>query len=120
MGQRDTGAHTFDVTVGRRRATIRFDRDLDLSCVAAADGAVDEALAASTPSVVVDLTGARFLDSTGVSVLLRVAQATRARGGRTVVAAEAPGILRVLAMLGLDDELPVRADVAAAERLAEG
>jgi anti-sigma B factor antagonist len=66
------------------------------------------------PSLVLDLSGVTFMDSTGLKVLLAVHQRARLAGGRLVLAAPTRSVLRVVDITGLDDTFEVRDDVASA------
>jgi anti-sigma B factor antagonist len=113
MGVSEPPQADFDIEIRDGQAVLHIDRDLDLSCVPAAQAAVDRIVATDVATVCVDLTGAQFIDSSGVAVLLRVMETTAARGGRTIVVTEAPGVLRVFSLLGLERQLVVVADRAA-------
>jgi anti-anti-sigma factor len=81
--------------------------------------ALDEAIRRSTGAFVLDLCDVEFLDSSGLSVLLR-AQATLARETRALAIVCPPGpgpVRRLLELAGVDDALILydsHADVAAA------
>jgi anti-sigma B factor antagonist len=66
------------------------------------------------PSLVLDLSGVTFMDSTGLKVLLAVHQRARLAGGRLVLAAPTRSVRRVVDITGLDDTFEVRDDVASA------
>lgn len=112
MGVSEPPPAGFDIEIQDGQAVLRIDRDLDLSCVPEAQAAVDRVVATDVATVCVDLTGAQFIDSSGVAVLLRVMETTASRGGRTVVVTAAPGVLRVFSLLGLEHELTIVADPA--------
>jgi len=52
--------------------------------------------------VVVDLTGATFIDSSSLGVLIGAHRRLRGRGGRLMVACDHPGILKTFRVTGLD------------------
>jgi anti-sigma B factor antagonist len=76
-----------------------------------------EAIPGAAAPLVVDLTGVTFMDSTGLAVLLRIDRAAREAGRRlAIVCPEGPARL-VLAVSGVEDELPLystRAEALAA------
>jgi anti-anti-sigma factor len=73
------------------------------------------ARAADTAAVVVaDLTAVTFLDSTGLSTLLRAHNALTARGGRLALTGAKPAVLRVLELTGVDTVIPLYPTVAQA------
>ena len=63
--------------------------------------------------IVVDLTECEFIDSTGVRALLlsREANQEKGKGERVAVAASSDQILRILAVMGLSEVLPVHPTV---------
>jgi anti-anti-sigma factor len=81
---------------------VRGEMDLDNA------GELDDALAAAgrvcPGSVVLDLAGVTFLDSTTINVVLR---AHRVLGPRLRLAALSPFVERVLGITGITDVLPV-------------
>jgi anti-anti-sigma factor len=57
--------------------------------------------------LLLDLRDVQFIDSTGIRLLLQArAQAERARAAFTVVAGP-PAVMRVLRLVGLDDQLDI-------------
>lgn len=66
-----------------------------------------DALEASTSSVVLDLTDVEFIDSTGLSVLIRAQRRAAERGISFGVQNPRAQALRVLSLTGLADRLTV-------------
>jgi anti-sigma B factor antagonist len=64
-------------------------------------------------SLVVDLRGVTFIDSTGVGSLLRIHHRQGLLGGRVHFVADQPAVLRVLELMQLTRRLHVTASVAA-------
>ncbi|MFF5927917.1 STAS domain-containing protein [Streptomyces hydrogenans] len=62
-------------------------------------------------TVVADLAGLTFCDSSGVSALLRLYRALEARHRGLALAAVPPTVLRLFTLTGLDQIFPVHADV---------
>jgi anti-sigma B factor antagonist len=79
--------------------------------------AVLDAIPGADAPIVVDLSAVTFMDSTGLAVLLRIDRAAREAGRRLAIACpEGPARL-VLAVSGVEDELPLyltRAEALAA------
>jgi anti-sigma B factor antagonist len=76
--------------------------------------AVVDAIPGSGAPLVIDLTGVTFMDSTGLAVLLRIDRAARNAGRPLAIACpEGPARL-VLAVSGVEDELPLYATRAEA------
>src|SRR5687767_6984339 len=57
---------------------------------------------ADTARVVVDLTGATFIDSSSLGVLIAAHRRLKARGGRLMLACDHKAILKTLRVTGLD------------------
>lgn len=64
--------------------------------------------------IVVDLSQVSFLASMGIRTLLANAKALGRRGGRMVLASPQPLVEEVLKIAGIDELIPVYADVASA------
>lgn len=64
--------------------------------------------------IVVDLTNVQFIDSTGLGVLLSSLRDVQRRGGRLVVVASNPTVLRLFAITGTETTLGVQASREAA------
>ncbi|MEU8882028.1 STAS domain-containing protein [Streptomyces hydrogenans] len=62
-------------------------------------------------TLVADLAGLTFCDSSGVSALLRLYRALEARHRGLALAAVPPTVLRLFTLTGLDQIFPVHADV---------
>lgn len=90
---------------------------IDGSNAPSAERELLELLAQHGPSMVADLSGLSFVSSAGLRVLLVAAKATRARGGRTVLAGPRPAVEEVLQMSGFNKIMPIAADVNAAQAL---
>lgn len=85
-----------------RTAVVTASGEIDLTN---ADGLRDvllSALDAGARGLVVDLTRATFLDSAGVSALVRTSRRASATGTTLRLAVTAPSVLRVLDLVGLD------------------
>ncbi|XKF14210.1 anti-sigma factor antagonist [Knoellia locipacati] len=72
---------------------------------------LEERAAADQTRIVVDLQGVGFLDSTGLGVLVGRLKAVRKLGGTLHVVCTDERILRLFAITGLDQVLPVHATV---------
>jgi anti-sigma B factor antagonist len=76
------------------------------------------AVAARHRSVIIDLAGLEFIDSSGVAALVRGRQRARYAGGELLLAAPQQQVLRVLTLTRLIDVFPVHASVAEAVGIA--
>jgi len=101
----------------RGRQVVRLEGDVDLESSPRAREALLAAVERGQ-DVVVDLSGAHYVDSSGIASLVEAFLAARDRGTRLLVAAPAPGTMRVLALARLDGVFPIVATVE--EGLAGG
>jgi anti-anti-sigma factor len=90
----------------------RITGDIDLSNVAAVSAALLDAMSHQAGGLVVDCTGLRFIDSSGVEALLRVERSLSARRQRlaVVIPPEAP-TRRALELSGAESPLSLHATV---------
>jgi len=72
------------------------------------------ALNAGAPGLIVDLTATTFLDSAGVTALVRASRRASASGAALRLAVTAPAVLRVLSLVGIDQLIPVYPSVVTA------
>lgn len=98
------GAHRY-VVVGPRgdvegQPVVRLSGELDM----ATSAGVEQTLTtmAGPAVVVVDLQGVSFIDSSGLSTLLRAKREIERRGSQLVLRNPHPNVLRVLQLTGLD------------------
>jgi anti-sigma B factor antagonist len=86
---------------------VALDGDLDVNTVAGARARMDEAISRASSHeitrVVVDASALGFCDSTGLSVLVRAADAANAAGLQFALRALSPPMLELLRITGLDE-----------------
>jgi anti-sigma B factor antagonist len=87
--------------------------DLDVTGAADAEAAIT-ALVTRGESLIIDMSALDFIDCYSLAALLRVQGLARRGGGDVVLAAPQRQVLRLLALTGNDEALPVHASVAAA------
>ena len=107
-----TALHVSRPTHGSSPGVVAVAGDLD---VASAAGFV-EAVAAefqASDSMVLDLAGVTFLDSTGLGALIELRNGAVGRGGRFSVRNPSSAVERVLSLVGMSDYF--QADEAGAE-----
>ena len=93
-----------EISVERQDGRVRLAvaGELDLATAPALLDAVGRVLAAGEDTtMVVDLTGVDFLDSSGLGALLQARAAVVAAGGQLTLAGVAPGPRRVITIAGL-------------------
>jgi anti-sigma B factor antagonist len=101
-------------------AIVTFEGDLDLPVVESFHTALSPESVGAADAVILDLTGIRFIDSSGIHALLTARKALDEAGdhSRTVVAAGS-SVERVLQISGVAEELaPVPDRDAAREAIA--
>jgi anti-sigma B factor antagonist len=79
--------------------------ELDISTVGLLEAPFDAAVAAEATTIVVDLGGVTFIDSTGLRLLIRMTEKC-ANGQLAIVST--PIIDRLVEITGLRDQLPLR------------
>ncbi|HYN96851.1 MAG TPA: STAS domain-containing protein [Pilimelia sp.] len=92
--------------------TLALQGEIDMSNVEEMESALHRALAESTGSVVLDLSGVTFCDSLGFSTMIKFWRVAGAAGCEFVVARPGPTVRRILDMMGISsvirvvDEIP--------------
>jgi len=98
---------------GATAAIASFDGDLDLASIEAFEEVAGSAT--GDAGIVIDLSGVRFIDSSGIHAVGRARMANAERGvGVELVVAPGSAVERVLDMSGLSDELNPKSDREAA------
>jgi anti-sigma B factor antagonist len=82
--------------------------------------AVMGAVTDRSPSVVVDVSGVTYMDSSGIATLVEALKATEKRRGRLVLAGLTPRVREVFELARLQTVFTIVADVEAAVRAASG
>jgi len=93
------------------RSTVALRGELDLSGVDRARQAIEEAEAAESPLLVLDLSELDFIDSTGLEVMLRAARRAHDEGRRLIVARPSRYVRRLLELTAIDQSLDIVDDV---------
>jgi anti-sigma B factor antagonist len=95
-------------------AIVAVSGDVDISTSPDLRQALAGVVAAGNRVIVVDLSGVRFIDSTGLGVLVGAYTAVRNAGGRLAVVNNHAAVLKVLNITALDDVLGVHPTLAKA------
>lgn len=92
---------------------VRIAGEIDIAHEDEVRSALSRAIDEAKAGVVVDLTDCGFIDSTGVRALLlgREAQREQENEARLAVAASSKQVLRILSLMGVDREIPIRPTV---------
>lgn len=77
--------------------------DIDVATAVTVRDALDRVIAAGHHNVVMDLNDVRFLDSTGLGVMVGRLKAVRDLGGDMHLVCTSPRIARVMSITGLDE-----------------
>jgi anti-anti-sigma factor len=102
----------FEVKVGgleRGVQTISVRGELDLSTAPELEGPLDDALQSGDGSVLIDLSGCEFIDSTGIALIVRAWQRLDSAedGRRLVICSQNEQVRRVLEITGLELSIPL-------------
>ena len=95
------------VTVEGTHATVSLGGEFDMPMTFAVEPALERTVERpDVDAITVDLSGLRFIDSTGVGVLLRLEEESRARGVALAITPGPREVQRVFELAGLEDVLP--------------
>jgi len=107
-----------DRKAGAKAHVVAVTGELDLFTAPTFKQRVMAPIAAGIEQLVVDLTGATFVDSSSLGVLIGAHRRLRSRGGRLVVACDSEPIVKTFRLTGLDSVFRLVDSVEAA--LGEG
>jgi anti-sigma B factor antagonist len=94
--------------------------ELSLADASALERRLEQVLTTSATTIVVDLAGVEFIDSTGLSVLVRAQQQASERGIELGVANPNAQAARLLSLTGLAERLTLPAPTASKLRDSQG
>jgi anti-sigma B factor antagonist len=101
----------FSATWSGQTALVTAAGEIDLTNAEGLRDALLSALNAGALGLVVDLTETTFLDSAGVTALVRASRRAAAGGATMRLAVTTPAVLRVLDLVGLDRLVEVHPSV---------
>ena len=101
MSDRPTG-FSIDLGVRPRMTVISLAGELDLLYAARVEEQLRESEKEHDHMLVLDLTGLAFIDSTGISVLLRAYLRAQEEGRRLVLLPGPPNVQKVFSVSGMD------------------
>lgn len=89
--------------------TISVRGELDLSTAPELEGPLDQALESGEGSLLIDLSGCEFIDSTGIALIVRAWQRLNGDGNDHILAicSQNDQVRRVLEITGLELSIPV-------------
>ncbi len=106
---RQSGNDAIDVTVHGETTKAAVGGDFDMQATFRVEPALERALDRPGLSALeVDLSRLRFIDSTGIGVLLRVEAEARERGVALTIRPAPPEVQRIFDVTGVADALPFR------------
>ena len=98
---------SFQTTIAADRAVITLQGELDVAGSGLLESELDRIIADHSPSTVVfDLSGLDFMDSTGLRLVLKWDGAARRDGMQLRLLPGPPGVQRVFEVTGLSERLP--------------
>jgi anti-sigma B factor antagonist len=100
-----------------RYRVIEAYGEIDIANAGELSGVVDSCVASGADRLIVDLSGVRFVDSSGLNVLIGTAR--RFRTGSFGVVVSRPSIRKIFAITGLDKVVPIFASVTDARQALE-
>jgi anti-sigma B factor antagonist len=117
---RSGDAFACEVSLVDDAARVRLSGELDLATAPTADARLRELVSEGARTLVLDLRGLSFIDSSGLSLFLAWARTTREAGIGYSLIPGAPSVQRVFAIAGVEALLPFVGPVAAEESVASG
>jgi anti-sigma B factor antagonist len=87
---------------------LRVSGDLDLETAPRLLAGVEPHLVAGDGDLIIDLSALTFIDSSGLSALIRINQRVAATDRRLAIIAPAPHVAKAFEITGLDQILPLR------------
>jgi anti-sigma B factor antagonist len=110
----------FPTTWSGRTAVVAGAREIDLTMADSFREALLSALNDGALGLIVDLTATVFIDSAGITALVRASRRAAASEAAVRLAVTAPAVLRVLDLVGVDQLIEVYPDVTAAAASLSG
>jgi anti-sigma B factor antagonist len=117
MCGKDVLVQLLEISVRRdgRYAVVSLRGELDLAGESALRERLRTACEESDGHVVLDLSEMTFIDSTGLSILVEYHAKTQAAGGRLILLAPRPAVVRIFDVTGLGERLTIRDSLEQAE-----
>ncbi len=94
------------VSLDREPAIVSIQGELDLSNSDAVRSRLDD-VALSSRQVILDLEGLEFIDSTGLSTIVRLGKQLKERGGQLALVVTKPSIRKLFSITALDKRFPL-------------
>jgi anti-anti-sigma factor len=104
------------VAAGESGPVIMLAGEVDLTCAEQLDELVTGQLAGGTRQLTIDVSELRFADSASIRTLALAARTLAERGGSLVLLEPQPSVARVLALLGVDQMVTIRAKTSTVQQ----
>ncbi|MCW2985777.1 MAG: hypothetical protein JWR63_3347 [Conexibacter sp.] len=102
---------TTERDVDDRTTIVSVDGEIHVSTAPEFSGVLSAAVAGGRTSLVLDLTGVTFIDSTGLSILLNALRRVTRAGGRMALVCSNPTVLRLFEITRLDSTFDIHAEL---------
>jgi anti-sigma B factor antagonist len=96
-----------DVSREGKRVVLRLDGELDLASVPLLESEVELAMLDDTATIVLDLRGLEFLDSTGLRTILLLDKRSSERGQAFALVRGSEQVQRLMTMTRVDEHLKI-------------
>jgi anti-sigma B factor antagonist len=96
-----------DVSREGKRVVLRLDGELDLASVPLLESEVELAMLDDTATIVLDLRGLEFLDSTGLRTILLLDKRSSERGQTFALVRGSEQVQRLMSMTRVDEHLKI-------------
>jgi anti-sigma B factor antagonist len=96
-----------DARSEKDRVVIRLDGELDMASAPLLQEALENAESEAAPTLVLDLQHLRFMDSTGLRIILSARERWRSRGHELALSAASSQVQRLLSVSGLGEHFRV-------------
>jgi anti-sigma B factor antagonist len=111
---------TTERDVDDRTTIVSVDGEIHVSTAPEFSGVLSAAVAGGRTSLVLDLTGVTFIDSTGLSVLLNALRRVTRAGGAMALVCSNPTVLRLFEITRLDSTFDIHAELEQALAAVQG
>lgn len=101
------------VSQSNGHAILTVSGEVDLSTSPQLDGAVIDAVAQELTHLTIDLSNVSFLDSSGLSVIVKALKRSRDAGAKFDVVATNERVLKVFSITGLDTVITIYSAISA-------
>jgi anti-sigma B factor antagonist len=106
--EQNVGMLEITVAAGESGPVVKLSGECDMSVTGQLNDALDAQIDAGAQHLTVDLSGLRFADSACINTLVQAHLMLTERGRTFELAFPQPAVARTLALLGVDQALPVR------------